>query len=167
MSAYLVWFVLAAVLAGLELLSGTFYLLLYGLACAMGGLLAWAGAGEAWQYGLSAVFAVAGTIWLRRRKFLKPAETSESLDIGQRVSVESWTGENTARVRYRGTGWDAELAAPLSAGNSTDTVALLVGTASLADRPSVLFIVGQRGNTLLVVDHLEPKPVDSGPVQPH
>jgi membrane protein implicated in regulation of membrane protease activity len=134
MSDYLVWFILAAILAGLELLSGTLYLLLYGIACAIGGLIALVGLPDAYQYGLSAALAVIGTVWLRRRKFLKPASTTESLDIGQRVEVESWKADGTARVRYRGAGWDAEL----------------TPAAGQAGQPQVLYIVSQRGNTLIV-----------------
>jgi membrane protein implicated in regulation of membrane protease activity len=152
MSNYVYWFGLGVALAGFELLSGTFYLLLYGIAFGIGGLIALLGAGEMFQYGGAGLTAIVGTMWLRRRSFLKPATTAESFDIGQRVTVEQWTGEHAARVRYRGTGWDAELVEPLADGSTTDTVALLVGTASLADRPAVLYIVGQRGNTLLLSD---------------
>lgn len=139
MSPYLVWFALAVLLAGLEMLSGTFYLLLYGLACAIGGVIALLGLGDELQYAIAGLVAIAGTLWLRRRDFLKPAATSGSLDIGQKVEVESWRGEAAARVRYRGTRWDAELAPQL------------IGSPQ-AERPQVLYIVGQRGNTLIVAE---------------
>lgn len=135
MSPYIVWFILAVLLAGLEMLSGTFYLLLYGVACGIAGVVALLGLGEAAQYGVAGVLAIAGTLWLRRRSFLQPAASSESLDIGQRVEVEKWQGDSAARVRYRGAGWDAELAGQ---------------SAEQTERPKVLYIVGQRGNTLIV-----------------
>lgn len=43
MQAYLLWWVLAAVLVGVELTSGTFYLLVYGVAAAAAGGVAWLG----------------------------------------------------------------------------------------------------------------------------
>ena len=38
MQAYVAWWILAAVLVGVELTSGTFYLLVYGLAAAAAGV---------------------------------------------------------------------------------------------------------------------------------
>src|SRR6266508_2030627 len=45
MDAQWVWWILAAILIGAELLSGTFYLLAIGVAMALGGMVAFAGAG--------------------------------------------------------------------------------------------------------------------------
>src|SRR4051812_37735727 len=44
MDEYWIWWILATVLVGAELLTGTFYLLAVGLAFASGGVLAWPGA---------------------------------------------------------------------------------------------------------------------------
>ncbi|QDQ27068.1 NfeD family protein [Chitinimonas arctica] len=132
MENYLIWFVLALLLAGAEMLSGTFYLLVYSLCCALGGVAAVAGLPVPAQLSVAAACAVVGTLWLRRHPISRPSRVSGNLDLGHRVEVESWKSELTARVRYRGTGWDAELAAPL------------------AERPGTLYIVGQRGNTLIV-----------------
>lgn len=132
MENYLVWMMFAAALAGAEMLSGTFYLLVYGMACAAGAAVAWFGFGLAPQYLVAASCAVLGTFWLRRNPIVRPAASSESLDIGQAVTLISWKSPTLARVRYRGADWDAEL---------TD--------APLPDCHT-FFIVGQRGNTLLV-----------------
>ena len=37
---------------------------------------------------------------------------SNNLDVGQRVSVLEWRDDDTARVTYRGTQWDAVLDSP-------------------------------------------------------
>ena len=64
-------------------------------------------------------FAVAGVLGLvltiathrwRLARAMPPAEPP--LDVGQAVRVEAWRPDGTARVAYRGTDWDAELAAP-------------------------------------------------------
>ena len=59
MQAYMVWWILAAVLVGVELTSGTFYLLVYGVAAAVAGVAAWLGAGMVVQLLTAAVIAVA------------------------------------------------------------------------------------------------------------
>lgn len=136
MENYLIWFVLAAALIGLEMLVGTFYLLVYGLACALGGVAAWAGLPVVPQLVVGALGAVSGTVWLRLHPVSAKHKGSDSLDIGQRVEVESWKTDTHLRVRYRGTSWDAELQAPLQA--------------PLPDRPTSLYIVAQRSNTWVV-----------------
>lgn len=132
MQNYAVWLVLGLALAGAEMLTGTFYLLVYGISAAVGGLVAWLGFGLPAELIAAAVCAIAGTLWLRRHPFVKPAADNHAYDLGQQVEVSSWKSATQARVRYRGSDWDAELAVELN------------------EQPSTLYIVGQRGNTLLV-----------------
>ena len=109
MEIYIYWFLLALVLLGLEMVSGTFYLLVVAIAMAVGGLAALLGLGLAWQLLLCATMVVAGTIILRRWKGTQIHETgSSNLDIGQPVRVIKWHDNGTARVFYRGAEWDAE-----------------------------------------------------------
>ncbi len=133
------WFIAAAVFIGVELLTGTFYLLLYGLACAAAGLAALAGAPVLAQFPIAAAIAAGGTVWLRRHPIMRRDKSAQSLDVGQPVQVSAWLSPQHLRVRYRGSDWDAELTPPQT------------------HQPSVLYIVGQRGNTLLVAEHA-PKP---------
>ncbi|MDK2125712.1 NfeD family protein [Parachitinimonas caeni] len=134
MSDYLVWFVLAALAVGLELTTGTFYLLVFGIAFTGGGIAALLGLPFNLQLPIAAAIAIAGTVWLRSRRLSTSvkAEQQQTGDIGQRVSAETWHDDQHLRVRYRGTQWDAELAAPLP------------------ERPADLYITGLRGSTLLV-----------------
>ncbi|MBW8328432.1 MAG: NfeD family protein [Thiobacillus sp.] len=133
MQAYAVWWILAAVLVGVELTSGTFYLLVYGLAAAAAGLAAWLGAGLLAQLLTAGVIAALGTLALRhwKRNTDHPESTVQDMDIGQTVSVESWQ-DGRGQVKYRGALWDAE--------------AESVGTDST--RPLVIRAV--RGNTLVL-----------------
>lgn len=109
MQGHVFWWILAAVLVGTELATGTFYLLVYGLAAAAAGVAAWLGAGFIAQLVTAGVIAVAGTLALRRwkRSTGHPESTVQDLDIGQTVQVESWQGTR-GQVRYRGALWDAE-----------------------------------------------------------
>ncbi len=133
MQAYVVWWILAAVLVGVELTSGTFYLLVYGLAAAAAGLAAWLGAGLLMQLLTAGAIAALGTLALRhwKRNTNHPESTVQDMDIGQTVQVESWQ-EGRGQVKYRGALWDAEAE---SAG---------------VDSTRPLVIRAVRGNTLIL-----------------
>lgn len=109
MQAYLWWWILAAVLVGVELTSGTFYLLVYGVAAAAAGVSAWLGAGMLLQLLTAGVIAVLGTLALRhwKRSTDHPESTVQDMDIGKTVQVESWQN-GRGQVKYRGAVWDAE-----------------------------------------------------------
>ena len=108
MSPMTFWFILASVLIALEIFTGTFYLLVFGGAAGAAGFAAMYGYPLVVQLIVAAVIGVIGLVWLRRRpKIQRPAD--DVLDIGQAVEVSTWLDNNTARVRYRGTEWDARL----------------------------------------------------------
>lgn len=112
MAIYVYWFLLALVLVGLEMATGTFYLLMVSIAMAVGGAASLIGLGVPAQYALAALTGVIGTIILRRWKGGRIVDTTgQSLDTGQPVKVLSWRDDGTARVFYRGAEWDAELEA--------------------------------------------------------
>lgn len=137
MFEYWVWWVLAAVLIGVELMMGTFYLLAVGFAFIAGGVVAWLGTAVPIQLVVAGVLSVVGVIaahqW-RLRRALPPPQTS--LDLGQTVQVQTWRDDGSARVEYRGTQWDAEMAD--AKGPRAETM-VIVGT-----RGSTLLIAGQR-----------------------
>ncbi len=113
MENYIYWFLLALVLLGVEMVTGTFYLLVLAIAAGIGGLVAWLGLGSIWQLSLSAISAIAGIIILRNwRSTQLKEEASDSMDIGQPVKVLSWHEDGSARVLYRGAEWDAQLESP-------------------------------------------------------
>ena len=133
MEIYIYWFLLALVLLGLEMVTGTFYLLVLAIALAVGGLTALLTAGIAWQLLLSAATGIAGTIILRRWKSAQASEApNASLDVGQPVKVLKWNDDGTARVNYRGAEWDAEL-------ESADI-----------PRDATLYIAAVRGSSLVL-----------------
>lgn len=110
METYVYWILLALLLVGLEIVTGTFYLLVIGIALAVGGAAAALGLALVWQFVFSAVTGVAGTIMLRRWKSSQASKTPEvGLDIGLPVKIIKWNDDGSARVHYRGAEWDAEL----------------------------------------------------------
>ena len=110
MAVYVYWFLLALVLLGVEMATGTFYLLMVSIALAVGGAAALLGLGLPAQLALAALAGVAGIILLRRWKGgSATGAVSQSLDTGQQVQILTWRDDGTARVFYRGAEWDAEL----------------------------------------------------------
>jgi membrane protein implicated in regulation of membrane protease activity len=133
MEIYAYWFLLALVLAGLEMISGTFYLLVVAIAMAVGGVAALLGAAVVWQFVLGAVTGIIGTIYLRRWKSTQPASSAaDNLDLGQPVKILRWNDNGSARVSYRGAEWDATL-------ESADT-----------PRDGTLYIRAVQGSTLVL-----------------
>jgi len=135
MSVEWAWWIFAAVLVGAELLTGTFYLLAVGVAVALGGVAAFAGASLPVQFVVAGVLGVALTMIAHRLRLSRATPPPQpSLDVGQSVRVETWNSDGTARVNYRGTNWDAELAAP--------------------DVPhaATMYIVATRGSRLILSD---------------
>ena len=109
MEPYIYWFVLGLVLIILEMATGTFYLLVLGIAMAAGGVAALLDASLIWQLVACAVVAATGTIILRRYKGGHTDQVSTSnLDEGQPVKVLKWNEDGSARVFYRGAEWDAK-----------------------------------------------------------
>ena len=133
MAAHWVWWILGVVLIGAELVTGTFYLLAVGIAFLAGGLAAWLGASTPAQLLIAGALALAGSFAAHRWRVGKgtPAP-QQSLDVGQPVQVQVWREDGTARVLYRGTQWDAELA---HAG---------------ATREHTMYVVATRGSTLVI-----------------
>jgi len=133
MDNYWIWWILAAVLIGAEMLTGTFYLLAVGIAFTLGGVVAWVGASLPMQLLTAGVLSVIGTVianrWRRARGDPPP---SPGLDVGQSVHVESWQPDGSARVVYRGTKWNGVLAS------------------SVTPRGHSLFIVATRGSSLVL-----------------
>jgi membrane protein implicated in regulation of membrane protease activity len=110
MEAYVFWFLLGLVLLGVEMVSGTFYLLVVAIAAAVAGVAAWFGMAMAGQLILSALTGIAGILILRRSKGNQLVDASNaSFDIGQPVRIIKWKEDGSARVIYRGAEWDARL----------------------------------------------------------
>ena len=134
MTDYWTWWILAAVLVGAELVTGTFYLLAVGVAFAVGGVAAILGVELPLQLVVAGVVAVGATMVAHKWRGARVPPPTPSLDLGQTVRVLDWKDDGTARVNYRGTQWNAELAE---------------GGASRAE---TMYIVGTRGSMVIIAD---------------
>ena len=110
------WWVAAGIVVAAELATGTFYLLMIALGLAAGAVAGHVGFGLSMQVLLAALVgggATAAWHWHRARQPQSaPARENRdvNLDIGERVSVDAWAADGTARVHYRGSAWTARLA---------------------------------------------------------
>jgi membrane protein implicated in regulation of membrane protease activity len=110
------WWLLAGAAVVLELLSGTFYLLMLAIGLSAAALAAHAGASYPVQIALAAVVgggAVMGWNLYRQKNAVThhPGTNPDvNLDIGETVQVVSWQPDGSTSVKYRGAQWNAVLA---------------------------------------------------------
>jgi membrane protein implicated in regulation of membrane protease activity len=136
----LLWWIGAGVLVVLELMHGTFYLLMVALGFVAAALARLAGADLMLQFGIAAVVALGAVLVLRKSRFGRKTRTRAeaarnpdvNLDIGSTLTVPTWHAGH-ARTSYRGATWDVEL----SPGEPEDA--------------NVYEITALRGNCLVVV----------------
>jgi len=133
------WAILGLTLVIVELLSGTFYLLMLGLAAFGAALAAWLGQPFGVQAVVAAAIAGIGCYGVHLYRARNATQQMASVDAGQPARFESWVDEGArlARVRYRGASWDAIVEPDAGA-----TVALRQG--------AMLYVVSANGNTLKV-----------------
>ena len=129
------WWLLAGAAVVLELVTGTFYLLMLAIGLAAAALAAHLGTSQAVQLVTAAVVgggAVTAWHFLRGRRPSEPpaqANRDVNMDVGETVQVESWNNDGTASVHYRGANW---------------TVVPLPGTAHSTGPHLVREVVGSR-----------------------
>ena len=131
MEPWLAWGVLGLALVIAELLTGTFYLVMLGVA-AFGGA-AVAGLGQ--PFAAQVVVAAAGCYGVHAYRAKNKSQQMPPIDAGMPASFENWidSGARLARVRYRGASWDARVegADPLEPG-------------------AIVYVLATDGNTLKV-----------------
>jgi len=135
MEDYLLWLLLGLALVIVELLTGTFYLLVLGVAAFGAGAVAWSGGAFAVQSIAAAVVALAGAYFVHAYRARNAAQQMAPIDAGQPANFEGWVDQpaGLARVRYRGASWDARLESEAS---------LQPG--------ALVYVLGTEGNTLKV-----------------
>ncbi len=109
-SGTVLWYVMALILVGAELLTATFYLLVVALGCVAAGTTSYFGLALGWKLGSCALVIILGSIWVHRLRSKKDSQASErlmALDAGQRVEVSSVGTDGLAVVQYRGSPWVA------------------------------------------------------------
>lgn len=140
MSESTIWWLLAGACVVLELVTGTFYLLMLAMGMAAAALAGQAGAGTAVQMVVAAlVGGGAVVVWyqLKKRRPSDPsvrADRSVNLDVGEIVQVEAWNPDGTASVKYRGSHWTAIHRPGALPAAGAHRVCELVGSRLLVDK---------------------------------
>jgi membrane protein implicated in regulation of membrane protease activity len=131
----LAWLVGGVALIIAELATGTFYLLVLGVAALIAAGVAFWGGGFIVEVIAAGVVAIGGVLWIRSRKLAAATPPMASLDVGQAVTLDSWVNRNDrrARVKYRDALWDA-----------------IVDGESRGEAGEVFYIRSVSGNTLHV-----------------
>jgi membrane protein implicated in regulation of membrane protease activity len=129
------WAILGLVLVIVELLTGTFYLLMLGIAAFGAALAAWLGQPIGVQAVVAALVSAAGCYGVHVYRAKNAKGQMAPIDAGQPASFENWidAGARLARVRYRGASWDA-----------------VVDGEEAVDAGAMLYVVTANGNTLKV-----------------
>lgn len=144
MEAYVVWILAGMALIIAELVTGTFLLLILGMAAFGGAAMAYFGLSFWVQAVVAVALGGAGMIWVSRvhGKARKSARGRDEhiLDIGQMVELESWVSEadGLARVRYRNATWDARVEGERTPGGKVFYIRSMDG--------STLHVASTRGN---------------------
>ena len=109
------WWIVAGFFVSLELLTGSFYLLMLALGAGAAAIAAMSGASQPHQLILAAVVG-GGAVYLWHWRLLQRGMlgvedyTSTglgSLDVGEQVTVSHWGADGTTQVHYRGSEWKA------------------------------------------------------------
>jgi membrane protein implicated in regulation of membrane protease activity len=136
-----IWWLITGGAIAVELLSGTFYLLMLAIGFATAAVAAHFGASQTQQIVTAALVGGGAVVaWhLRqsgRRQQEAPAQANANvnLDIGETVHIEAWNPDGTADVHYRGARWTAIHRQGVSPSPGAHRVAELVGNRLLVDR---------------------------------
>jgi membrane protein implicated in regulation of membrane protease activity len=107
----LTWAIVGMVLVITELLTGTFYLLMLGIAAFGAALAVWLGLEFGGQALVFLVVAGVGCYGVHVYRARNQKQQMAPIDAGMPASFEAWVdaGSRLARVRYRGASWDARV----------------------------------------------------------
>jgi len=107
----LAWAIIGLVLVITELLTGTFYLLMLGIAAFGAAAAAYLGLNFAAQSLVAAAVAAIGCYGVHVYRARSRAQQMAPIDAGMPASFESWVDApaRLARVRYRGASWEARV----------------------------------------------------------
>ncbi len=133
------WWLMAGVTVAIELLSGTFYLLMLAIGMAAGAVAAHMGLGLTMQIVVCAIVGASTVLVAYFKRRARPdepsarAERSVNLDVGETVFIDAWQSDGTAQVKYRGANWTAIHRPGVTPAVGAHRVAELVGNRLLVD----------------------------------
>lgn len=106
-----IWWLLTGTAIGVELVTGTFYLLMLSVGLSAAAIAAHLGASISVQMAVAAFLGVGSVLAWRSYKRAQPAtppanaNRDVNLDVGETVQIDSWNPDGTTTVKYRGANW--------------------------------------------------------------
>ena len=140
LAASTLWWLGAGLAVAVELVTGTFYLLMIAFGLSAGAIAAHLGLGANTQIVVAAVVgggAVAA--WHLRRSRRPPAAPAGSnpdvnLDVGEIVHIDHWQMDGTASVKYRGANWTVVHRSGNTPSTGAHRVVEVIGSRLLVDK---------------------------------
>lgn len=129
-----VWWLFAGAAVAVELVTGTFYLLMLALGLVAAAIAAHLGATLTLQFTLAALLSGGAVVGWRRYKQQQPSALPASanhdvnMDVGEHVQVSQWAPDGTSVVKYRGAQWSVALVAGATPLPGTHVIVEVVGS---------------------------------------
>lgn len=134
------WWLLAGGMIALELLSGTFYLLMLSLGVAGAAIAAHLGASVPVQLVVAALlgggFVVAWRSYKKHQPPALPAGANRdvNLDIGETLQIEAWNEDGTSTAKYRGATWNVSLRPGAASGAGLYRIVEVIGSRLVVEK---------------------------------
>ncbi len=134
-----IWWLLTGITVAIELVTGTFYLLMVAVGLAAAAVAAHLGLPTAAQIVTAALIgggAVVAWYFVKKKRPGDPsarADRSVNLDVGETILIESWNADGTTTVKYRGATWTAIHRPGVKPSTGMHRVSELVGNRLLVD----------------------------------
>lgn len=129
-----IWWLLAGTAVGIELVTGTLYLLMLSIGLGAAAIAAHLGAATVVQLVVAAIVGTSTVLGWRSYRMSQPSSEPAStnrdviLDIGETVHVDAWNPDGTATVKYRGAQWAVSSVAGASLATGAHRVVEVVGS---------------------------------------
>lgn len=135
-----IWWLLTGGLIALELLTGTFYLLMLSLGVAGAAIAAHLGASVTVQLVAAAVLGGGCVVaWRSFKKHQPPAlpagaNRDVNLDIGETLHIDAWNEDGTSSARYRGATWSVSLRPGAASGPGPYRIVEVIGSRLVVEK---------------------------------
>ncbi|MBI2770718.1 MAG: NfeD family protein [Burkholderiales bacterium] len=135
-----IWWLLAGSAVAVELLTGTFYLLMLAIGLVAGAIAAASGVAMPGQLASAGVVgggAVLAWHLARGRRAPGPAVSANrdvNMDVGESVHVDNWNADGTATVKYRGANWTVAPAPGSAQSTGTHRVREVIGNRLIVEK---------------------------------
>jgi membrane protein implicated in regulation of membrane protease activity len=140
MSEPTVWWILAGAAVAVELLTGTFYLLMLAIGLCAAAVAAHAGASMPVQLVVAALVGGGAVVAWHLKRGSQPkglpagANRDVNMDVGESVHIDSWNPDGTATVKYRGASWTVIHVPGVTPGTGAHRVREVVGNRLVVEK---------------------------------